>query len=430
MCFYKFVYSLNISKKLVVDKHNLKLYLLNMKRTPGLFAICLLPMIFFACSRSEVVESLSEDELFSLNYGEFEEQLDLFSVNEIGQIQTGLVMKDGFFYIVNGESEKILELNSFGDMLSLYYNEDSNTKKLVEDKARNLPGIYNEISYPFSYPGLVAVDSHKCIYVACTIPRDRQETSEDKNILLSQTVLRIAKDGSAVDYIGQQGPGGTPFPFIKNIYTNEKDELIVVSVANSGMIVYWFADNGFLKYMIPISADSIPEIKVDGSENPFYANIENVIPAYDDKKLYCKIDYYSDFIDKETHVLSGINFEGSYLYPFDITTALFEEGISIPPYEQSVVVDYSRLTYEIPYDFLGVTKSGWKYFLIQNETGFDIQMLQSENQRILRRHFDVNHNNVLYYNISLSSEGIITALYAGENNARVVWYRTDKLISN
>ena len=55
-------------------------------------------------------------------------------------------------------------------------------------------------------------------------------------------------------------------------------------------------------------------------------------------------------------------------------------------------------------------------------------MIQNESQRILRRQFDINHEDNLFYTMSVSHEGIITALYIDKNKARVVWYRTDTLI--
>ena len=77
---------------------------------------------------------------------------------------------------------------------------------------------------------------------------------------------------------------------------------------------------------------------------------------------------------------------------------------------------------------MGVTENGWKYFIIKNQNGFNIEMIQSESQKILRRHLDVNQQNNLYYDMYLSPEGIITALYLDKDTARVVWYRTDSLI--
>ncbi len=182
-----------------------------------------------SCSKNESVQSISETELFSLPYGNFEEQLSVTDLNDVGGVRFGIAMQDGFFYIVNGESKKILELNSYGDLLTLFYNEDSETARLLENSNRPDKSIHHEISYPFDYPGMVAADSNKNIYTVCSIPWDRQEKSDDGTTLYSHTVLRFARDGSSVDYIGQQGPGGTPFPYIKNIYTTSKDELVLVA---------------------------------------------------------------------------------------------------------------------------------------------------------------------------------------------------------
>ena len=104
------------------------------------------------------------------------------------------------------------------------------------------------------------------------------------------------------------------------------------------------------------------------------------------------------------------------------------DPVSVPPYEESVVSDYSKLTYRIPYDFLGVTRNGWKFFIVKTEDGFNIEMIQSETQRILRRHFNAVHSNIVYDTMCLSQDGILTALYLEKEKARVVWYRTDNLI--
>jgi len=384
-------------------------------------------ILLCGCKRNNTILSINETELFSLDYGNFEEQISIADLNQIGEIRHGIAMKDGFFYIVDGYSKKIMELNSYGDILSLFYNEDSDTSLLIKKDTASLENIHREIAYPFDYPGQIALDSNKCIYVSCTIPRNRQEHGEE-GILYSQAVLRIARDGSSVDYIGQQGPGGTPFPFIRGIYTTERDELVVVSNSSDGLIVYWFGADGFLKYMIPISTKNTPLMENQGSENESYLTLENVIPDLTDYKLYVKVDYYSSFVDEDSKVQSGINYTSTLLYPLYCETGLYGEPVSVPPYEESIVVDYSKLTYKIPYDFLGVTKSGWKFFIIKTDTGFNVEMIQNESQKILHRHFDVNHADNLYYNMSLSADGIITALYMDKERVRTVWYRTDSLI--
>ena len=67
-------------------------------------------IIFTSCLGNETVQSISETELFSLPYGNFEEQLSVSDLNDVGNVRFGIAMQDGFFYIVNGESKKFLNL--------------------------------------------------------------------------------------------------------------------------------------------------------------------------------------------------------------------------------------------------------------------------------------------------------------------------------
>ncbi|MBR1640493.1 MAG: hypothetical protein IJ688_14020 [Treponema sp.] len=395
-----------------------------------IFPIILTLILFslISCQRNETVQSISEIELFNLSYGKFEEQLSTANLNSIGNVQFGIQMRDGFFYIVDGEAKKIMELNSYGDLLTLFYNEDAETADFFSNSNRADKSIHHEISYPFDYPGKIAVDSNKYIYAVCSIPRDRQEKSEDDLMLYSHTVLRFARDGSFVEYLGQQGPGGTPFPYIKNIYTTAKDELVVVSTSTDGAMVYWFSTDGFLKYMIPVSKKDIPLVKGINDNSDVYLAIDGVVPDPSSYRLFIQVDYFSSYVDEDSKVQSGVNYIQTLLYPLNAEDGIFEEPVSIPPYEESVVADYSRLTYRIPYEFLGVTKNGWKFFILKTDDGFNIEMIQNESQRILRRHFNANHNEILYNTMTLSQDGIITALYLEKEKARVVWYRTDSLI--
>ena len=390
--------------------------------------IFLAGLVFSSCQRTETIQSISEIELFTLPYGKFEEQLSTADLNSIGNIQFGIEMRDGFFYLVDGDAKKIMEINSYGDLLTLFYNEDAEIADFFAESKRMDKSIHHEISYPFDYPGKIAVDSKKYIYAVCSIPRDRQEKSDDDTMLYSNTVLRFARDGSFVEYLGQQGPGGTPFPYIKNIYTTSKDELVVVCTSTEGAVVYWFSSEGFLKYMIPVSKKDIPLVKGINENSDVYLSIEGVIPDPASYHLYVQVDYFSSYVDEDSKVQSGVNYIQTLLYSLNVEEGIFEEPVSSPPYEESVVADYSRLTYRIPYEFLGITKNGWKFFILKNDDGFNIEMIQNENQRILRRHFKANHNNILYNTMSLSQDGIITALYIEKEKARVVWYRTDSLI--
>ena len=381
-----------------------------------------------SCGKNDKIQTISETELFTIPYGKFEEQLNVTDLNNVGNVRFGIEMQDGFFYIVNGDSKKIMELNSYGDLLTLFYNEDSETAKLINHSNRDAISNHHEVSYPFDYPGKIAVDSNKNIYTVCSIPADRHEKSEDGSMLFGQTVLRFARADSSVEFIGQQGPGGTPFPHIKNIYTTVKNELVVISSSTEGLLCYWFGEDGFLKYMVPVLTSNAPTIEGKDENAEVYLTIQNVIPDPSNYRLYVQIDYFSTYIDEDSRVQSGIDYIESLLYPLDVEEGVYLDPISIPPYEESVVADYSRLTYEIPYNFLGMTANGWKFFILKTDAGFNIQMIQEESQKMIRRQFKANHRDILFDTMTLSKDGILTGLYLEKDKARVVWYRTDKLI--
>ena len=103
-------------------------------------------------------------------------------------------------------------------------------------------------------------------------------------------------------------------------------------------------------------------------------------------------------------------------------------SITIPPYSEEVSEGFSKESYDIPYDFLGVTDSGWLYFIVSSQNGFTVQMVQSDGQRILKRNIALNREENLYYSFSLSREGIISVLLVEKEKARVAWWRADSLI--
>lgn len=396
-------------------------------------SFCILSFIVFACascSKSGQVHSVGENALFTLSYGNFEDELNLFDLARTGNIRTFMTMRDGFFYIANGESKKILELNSYGDLLSLYYNDDF-LKNVTFAEKNSTNSIKKAISYPFNTLGPLTVDSRKFIYAVDTLPSERQERDTANRLLLSSVVLRFDSSGKFIDYLGQQGPGGTPFPYVKNIYTTQENELVVVCTTNDGLIAYWFNTSGFLLYTIPVSQNSVPKLQHgENTEAPSYISIENIVPDSTGHKLYVKVDYYMTSLDSALKVQSGIDYYTTLLFPLDVTTGLYDEPLEIPSYEYSVTENLTKEIYNLPFDFLGVTETGWFFFIVPNEEGFIVQMVQPDGQRIVKRSLSVDHSKNLYYTLSLSGNGIISALFVRRENAQAVWWRTDSLLAS
>ncbi|MBQ0052105.1 MAG: hypothetical protein KBT11_08595 [Treponema sp.] len=401
-----------------------------MKLSKKLFVLALSFSLFLSsCAKSNLVHSVNQNQLFTLNYGNFEDELNLFDLASTGKINTFMDMRDGFFYIANGEAKKILELNSYGDLLSLYYNEDF--VKNVEFADKNQQNSTKKaVAYPFNTLGPVTVDSRKYIYAVDTLPVERQETDLSNRVLLSNVVLRFDSNGNFIDYLGQQGPGGTPFPFVKEIYTTKNNELVVVCITNDGTATYWFNTNGFLLYTILVSKDTVPKlVREEETEAPEYLSIENIVPDASSYKLYIKVDYYTASLDPALKVQSGIDYEKTLLYPLDVTTGRYEDALEIPAYEYSVTENLTKEIYSLPYNFMGVTENGWFFFIIPDEEGFLVQMVQPDGQNMVKRALNVDHSKILYYQLTLSGNGIISGLFVKNEKAEIGWWRLDSLLA-
>jgi len=395
-----------------------------------LFLSCAFSFLLVSCFKSNQVHSVSENTLFTLKYGSFEDELNLFDLARNGSVSTFMTMRDGFFYIANGEARKILELNSYGDLLSLYYN-DEYLKNVAFAGKNSINSTKKAISYPFNTLGPVAVDSRKYIYAVDTLPAERQERDISSRLLLSLVVLRFDANGKFIDYLGQQGPGGTPFPFIKNIYTTKANELVVVCTTNEGLVAYWFNTDGFLLYTVPVSQNTVPKLKSeDSAEVPAYISVENIIPDCAEHRLYVKVDYYMASLDSSLKVQSGIDYRSTLLCPLNVETGFYDEPLEIPSYEYSVTENLTKEIYNLPFDFLGVTENGWFFFIVPNEEGFIVQMVQPDGQRIVKRSLSVDHSKNLYYVLSLSGNGIISGLFVRNENTQAVWWRTDSLLAS
>ncbi len=383
------------------------------------------------CSKNDSVQTVDADVLFSLNYGNFENQMNLFDITDVGTICSSLAMRDGFFYIVNGESQKIMSFNSYGDILSLYYGVDHYSGAKAGIPEHSTASIWHPVNFPFQFCGNIAVDKRKYMYLSCLVPRDRREMDDKENLLYSHVILRVSSDGSTLDYIGQQGPGGTPFPFIKNVYVTENDELVVVCTVTDGLRVFWFSSNGFLKYKIFVGSKDVPLLSKDeGQTEDYHITIENAVPDSYRHRLYVKADYYLPSYDAESKALSSIDFISSVVHPMDVENGTYSSFVDIPASEEVVSEDFNKIIYRMPYDFIGSTKNGWLFFATKTLEGFAVQMVHPETQYVIKRNFVVDHKNTLFYSLSLSPEGIISAILADKENVKVVWWRTDNIIES
>lgn len=406
--------------------HKLRTFTLFFKRPVFFTGIFLILLAFNSCTNSKNIASFEDESLFSLKYGNFNEELNLFDLQNPGNVNTRMTMRGGFFYIVNGESKKIMEMSSYGDLLTLYCADEQNTTT----GANAMSATFKTINYPFNEISLVTTDSRKCLYVVDKLPVERREEDENTKQMLTQIILRFDSDGNFINYIGQQGQGGTPFPVISNIYTTEQNELVVVTKKQDGLGIYWYSDSGKLRYTIDFNKDTVPNPHAEKLGDNSFMMISNAIPDSTKDVLYLMVNYYSAYIDEASRVQAGIDYDETLIYPIQLEDGTYDKAITIPPYTQEIFEGFTKITHDIPYDFIGITRSGWFYFLLSTETGFQVQMVQINGQRIIKRALPVNHSENLYFAYSLSDTGILSALLAKKDKVNLVWWRTDQLIDD
>ncbi len=396
---------------------------------PLLIGLITLPSC--AARRSPSVE---RETLFRLDYGRFEDEIDLFNLEgNSGGPDTQIYMRDGMLYVVNPGSQKVLQFTSFGDLLSVFYNPESNpapsfanTLNPAVTAGEGATSTRKAVAHPFNSPGFLAVDSRKRLFVVDRMPVERQEYDNTNQVILNSVVLRFAPDGRFMDYLGQEGAGGTPFPPIAGVYVNSANQLIIVSKHQGGSQVYWFSEEGLPLYRIPLLSESLPSPYDSGSA--VYATLDKVLPDPDSLRLYLKIDYYVPNIDQATGSNAGINFDRSCVYPLEIFSGLYQNYIDIPSYQGVEKDNLGTLTFIKPYELIGVTSSGWFFLSTPVAGGYALELLDSRFKRIQKRFLEIRKEELMYNALMVSPDGIISALLATANSASLVWWRTDSLI--
>lgn len=413
----------------------MELVMHNASKLSCLIFVSILTFAVYSCTKDSV-NTFEREKLFTISFGRLEDELDLFNLgSQENNYNTQLVMRDGMFYIANSGSRKILQLTSFGDLLTLIYDPNSNPvpsfakpQDISSQKSDNpqITTTRKAVAYPLINPTLITVDSKKRIFVVDRIPDDRFEFDNESGVVLKDVVLFFGSDGQFIDYLGQEGLGGTPFPPIMGLYTNAKNEVIIVTKTQSAVKVFWFNADGFLLYRIPFNYNALPSIYDKSAQ--VYTSLEKIIPDYSSPVLYVKLDYYSALTDSATKSNVGISFDKSCIYPLNLQTGAYEERIDLPSYSATETDVTGTVTVSKPYEMLGVSNSGWIFLTTPIESGYFLELVDIKSRQIVKRLISIDPDQLSYNALSLSSDGIISALLASEYEASVVWWRTDSLI--
>lgn len=412
-----------------------------------------------ACSDSQP-RALDREQLFSLGIGRAEDEIDLFRRESDPVIQrNAIAMRDGFVYISNAASNKVMELTSYGDLISLWYNPDDNPQPVLLQTNPSEGSVANRRAhqYPFTRVGDIAVTADKELYAVDLVTEERTIYDENLGVVLNRIVLTYDSSGELVDYIGQEGLGGTPFPYVERISVSSGGELSVVSKTADAWLVFWYGSRGNHLYTAEISLDRLPipedavatnreaeELQEEAQEDPpdtpadtfetarqVIPILENVIPDVEQRRVYLKLNYYEESVDPQTGTASGISTRSSRIYWLNLESGRYEGYVDIPKNTdtRSDGTVFDREEVEYMYDFVGTARGG-HLFLLSRESDEQTELLiMRTDGRVVRRRMLVIEDRLASYKaFSVSDTGILTGFLGFDERVDIVWWRSDRLI--
>ncbi|MFW6214571.1 MAG: LIC_12708 family protein [Alkalispirochaetaceae bacterium] len=390
------------------------------------------PLLFISCGADQPTV-LEKEDLFRIDLGKMEDQIDIFEVGGVAQPRKNVVdMVDGSIFVANGNANKIMEFTSFGDLISLIYDPEENPLPVVLQR-RGESGervtTRSATEYSFNQLGEIAVTSEKLIMVEERVTEERTISDEELGVRLNRIVLRFDAAGELIDYIGQEGIGGTPFPYIDRLYVTDSDDLIVITRTMERWIVFGYSPRGELLYRVDIALDRLP---VPGEE-PVIPILESLTPDPSGERMFLKLDYYRERVDDQTGASYGIRRGQSRIYWLDLESGRYDGFVVIPNEEGGLFEEQRRSepTAEALYELIGVARGGYLYLLRrENRVEQRLLILTTEGRAIRRRTLEMDEAAQVFRSIRVSPEGIITSLVGREDHAAVVWWRSDRLIGN
>jgi len=381
-------------------------------------------LVLFGCGNNQA-SSVDREDLFSLVIGPMEDQIALYNLQgDRGIRRTGFTMRDGLFYIADGSGGKIVRYNSYGNLLFMIYNEETNPQpfSLKTNVTEDEQAIRWAYSYPLEEPGWIAVDSRKHIFVEDRLPAESHRSDPDTKALLDGVILHFDQDGRFINYLGREGLGGSPFPRIVGLSASARDELAVICRIPGGWNVYWYNSSLMLLFLVKISSDDIPSL-ADWPKALFV--VDCIFASVDSRKLNIKADYSLDTFDQSTNIRTGSEPLSSVIWILDVEDGSYSGSVEIPLYE---LAENRGENIKVFYSLLGVMRGGKALLYLPVETGYSLLFVDTLTREQRRGYIQFTNDELRYNDFYLSPEGILTAMLADNFNVKLVWWRTGKFM--
>jgi hypothetical protein len=319
-----------------------------------------------------------------------------------------------------------MELSSYGDLIFLLYDPRSNPPPVSfsTGASDNLAATRKAVAYPLERIGQLAVDSAKRLYLEDTVSPERQVTDKALGVLLSRVVLRFDRHGKLEDFIGQEGVGGTPFPYIESLYVTGRDELVVISRTPRNWLAFWYSTSGSLQHQLTVETSGLPPLAGAAAAT---LSLGKLVPDLERRILYAVL-YYHD-----PQAASGDPAQGylTRIYRIDAENGRYDGYLDVPADAGRQAAAGSQAGELLPpsYELLGINTRGEFFLLRREDTNlFRLLVLDRSGRALARRNLVMEDSELYLKVLNLSAEGIVYALLAEEYRVRVVWWRSDRLL--
>lgn len=406
----------------------------------GIFCSLAAGLILAGCSPSRQIKSVVRNDLFSLDYGLSENQIALSAGNDDS---IDMVMQEGIFHVLDGSGKKIMKLSSYGDLLALLYDPSRSPVPRIMKPAELpapdapadasvAPGRY-ALPLHFVAPGRMAVDGNQTIYVIDRVANPSARIF-DPNLAsyCDRIIRRFGAQGSELPYIGQEGPGGSPFPFVMAVEAFGDDTFAVVSSSESVIQIHHFGKAGNLLSSLRLNRESLtlPD-ELAGAEEQgtrLHASLDGIMGSSAGAafEITMKIDYYREHFNPGSFVISRTEFAGSWLIVVDGMTGRQKNSLVIAPEGQDS---------SIP-ELVG-SSPGFYYLLSKSpreESGAEVadagmeassmvlQRIDTQGKVDLRYQLDFPEGTREVVVLKVSAAGQAYALLRTDESVKVVWW--------
>ena len=390
----------------------------------------LLVWILFSCGPGGA-PVLEREDLFTLGLGTMEDEMDIFTRSDVASKEKNrFVLHDGRFSILNGQARKIMEFTSYGVLVTLHFNPETNPQPVALGLASDDGQLRNRkaVPYYFNSPGELSLNRRKQMWVEERIQEERRVYDPVLGGLLDRVILRFDTDGTFLDFLGQEGIGGTPFPFVTGLFVTQNDETVVVCRTQKLWALWWFDKSHNPVFQQQWSTDDIP---LPADRKDVYSTCAQLIPDPTERRVYFDVSYYERTEDMATGAKTNISLYQNRILFYDLSKKDFFHSIIVPRYNRKKTApDGTEVLIEYPYSLLGVSQGRKFFFNTPTDLGESRLLIleedgKSHSERTLKI-LDSEQKIILYH---LAPSGVLSALLSDGLQLKVVWWRSDKLVN-